>query len=140
MREPNGQTTGWFITPTWVNNGSTDAIDLWGWDSSRMFPTGVPRTFDFVNTRKLVGVLSKAVVTSGQPFLQMSKFITTDQAASIAGGKGHFIMWGYVEYREALPGNKVHHIHWCYETVTIDAGSSYIFSHPAFRPECNTSD
>ena len=131
---------GWVFTPTWQNRGGSEGIDFWGWDNGRLFTPDAPQDFDFLTFKGDASAVSKVTIGINEPRLQYSKFISREDVQSIIENKGKFILWGYVEYRESLPGNQAHHIHWCYEAVPIDAGNSYIFAHPTYRAECNSSD
>jgi hypothetical protein len=131
---------GWLVTPTWINHGGSEGIYFWGWDNGRLFTPGAPKDFDFLTFGGDVSTASKVTIGINEPHLQISKFLSRNDVQSIVDKKSMFIMWGYVEYRESLPGNQVHHVHWCYEVFPVDAGATYIFSYSAYRPECNSSD
>jgi hypothetical protein len=131
---------GWMMTPIWENHGGSEGINFWGWDAGRLFTPDAPKDFDFINLGHDTGPISKTPIGLNDPRFQLSKFISRDDVQSVVDRKATYVLWGYVEYQESLPGNRAHHIHWCYGTVPVDAGDSYIFSHALYRPECNTSD
>jgi hypothetical protein len=131
---------GWIITPNWDNRGGSEGIEFWGWDNARLFTPDAPADFDFLTFGRDTGAISKTTIGVNEWRLQMSRFISRDDVKNVIGNKEKFIFWGYIEYRESLPGNQPHHIHWCYETAPVDAGDSYIFARPLYRAECNSSD
>jgi hypothetical protein len=132
---------GFILTPTWINHGTSDGIDFWGWDNARPFTPDAPVDFDFLNKGGApIGNVTKVTIAPLEPRLQLSKFISSEDVQAVIDNKTTFVIWGYVEYRESLPGNQPHHIHWCYKVVPVDDGDKYIFSYPGYRPECNTSD
>jgi hypothetical protein len=124
---------GWLITPTWQNRGGSEGIDFWGWDNGQLFTPDAPKDFDFVTFNGNISGISKVTIGINEPRLQLSRFISKEDVQSIIDKKAKFVLWGYVEYRESLSGNQPHHIHWCFEVAPVDAGQSYIFSHPAYR-------
>jgi hypothetical protein len=131
---------GWFITPIWENHGGSEGIDFWGWDASQLFAPDAPIDFDFITPNRNFGAALKTVIGINAPRAQQSRFITREDVKNLIDKRGKFVLWGYIEYRESLPGNQPHHVHWCYEAAPIDAGNSYTFAHPLYRAECNTSD
>lgn len=135
-----GDKEGWAFTPTWQNRGGSEGIDFWGWDAARLFTPDAPLDFDFLNLGHDAGVTARTTIGINESRLQLSRIITRDEVQSVIDHKGKFVLWGYIEYRESLPGKQSHHIHWCYESVPIDAGDSWIFAHPLYRAECNSSD
>jgi hypothetical protein len=135
-----GDKEGWVLTPTWQNRGGSEGIDFWGWDNARLFTPDAPADFDFMNLGHDPGPVSKTTIDTTEPRLQLSKVISRDEIQSVMDRKSNFVLWGYIEYRESLPGKQSHHVHWCYGVVPTDAGDSWIFAYPLYRAECNSSD
>lgn len=140
MSNPSTGERGWYVTPAWENRGSSDAKDFWGWDTSSLFSPDAPADFDFLNPREKLGAVSKLVVGPNDPQLQASRFLPNADVQKAAKSDGTIIIWGYIEYRETISGNALHHVHWCYQVSPVDSGDSYIFSYSAYRPRCNVRD
>lgn len=136
--------SGTIITPVWRNNGITTAAEYWGWDSDKFFDTDAPKTFDFVNPTVPLGDVVKVAFEPSKDEkdfrLQYSRCISDENVKMASTDHGKIVMWGYVEYRDALPGNKEHHIHWCYQVFPIDRDIAWIFSFSLYRGVCNISD
>jgi hypothetical protein len=135
-----GDKEGWVLTPVWENHGGSEGINFWGWDNARLFTGPAPADFDFLTLGHDAGDVSKTTIAMNDPHLQLSKVITRDEIQSVMDKKSDFVLWGYVEYRESLPGSQFHRIHWCFGVVPTDAGDSWIFAYPLYRAGCNSSD
>lgn len=140
MNDPLTGERGWFVTPAWENRGTSDAKEFWGWDTSSIFFPDASADYDFLNPRDKLGATPKLVVGPNAPQLQGSRFLPEGDAKRAAKGDGIIVIWGYIEYRETVPGNALHHVHWCYQVLPVDSGDSYIFSYSAYRPNCNIRD
>jgi hypothetical protein len=72
--------------------------------------------------------------------MQATRMVSMEDVKKAAAGSERIVLWGYIEYRDPLPGGKLHHTRWCNYASPITAGQRFGFSYPLYRPECNTSD
>lgn len=131
---------GYLITPIWGNAGTTSAIKFWGWDKSKIF-SNEDSKFDFLRIpQREVSHPVKDTINPDQETLQRSIFFSHSDLENIVMRKYIFIIYGYIEYAEELPGKKMHHIHWCYRAAPVQKYGGYVFSYIRYKPECNTAD
>ena len=122
-RDSRGKTIiGTLITPVWINHGGTEGIGFQGWESSKYFTQDAPTDFNSLEPPYFVRNMVETSIDPGERRVQGSRCFPDDDIQNASKGIGKLIFYGYIEYREVLPGKRAHHIHWCYQIMPLDRG------------------
>ena len=66
--------------------------------------------------------------------MQISKFLSVDDANAVVANTKYILMWGHIEYEDIFPDTSLHHYDWCVAVIPNDIARA-IFSFPILKNE-----
>ena len=140
-KKPDAPEKGSTISVSFKNFGSTPAVGVTPWISSKWYASESEP--DFLRPVDNPTSYSSSNLSPGQSFQMGSVYVGQDEFKKSLLKNGNVFLWGSVSYRDTFSGNQIH----TYKFCIIVHGSGQIFVwlpqplvFQVYKPECNYSD
>jgi hypothetical protein len=133
------QSSGWAVSPTWINVGGSDARDYMGWFDIRIFDVRSPKHLTGADCPSLAQpdpLPDGIIIHPGTQIAQLAKTLSVEDVVGAKNETKYILMYGHIEYRDVFPDSSLHHEDWCMVVVpnNIEHG---VFSLPTLRDKAD---